>query len=88
MSTFLNMILNLVMGLFSVMLKWRSPYSWKDEEIVHFQDLISHMPLSVDVRSDAQLLISFQFKLEGTETYTMCYGWGFHMYGEVFFKLF
>ena len=46
------------------------------------------MPLSVDVRSDAQLLISFQFKLEGTETYTMCYGWGFHMYGEVFFKLF
>ena len=61
MSTFLNMIINLVMGLFSVMLKWRSSYSWKDEEIVHFQDLISHMRLSIDVRSDAQLLISFQF---------------------------
>ena len=46
------------------------------------------MPLSIDVRSDAQLLISFQFKLEGTETYTMCYGWSFHMIGEVCFKLF
>ena len=59
MSTFLNMIINLVMGLFLVMLKWGSSYSWKDEEILHFQDLISHMPLSIDVRSDAQLLISF-----------------------------